>query len=188
MNVCLYAFRCIYIYVCVCVHVLCRPMCVYMYHCMLYVCIYVFMCMYVRIHVYVCICIYVYSHVHTAVHHHHLQAQTSTPPRHQIYIYIYITVSALCTGFPVRSADANSALKPPISERFRNQAVDENLHKMLFSTSQNAQLHILAQMGDIIKIDVQETGLGDVHWIDVGQHRDRWRAVATTTVVTLPVS
>jgi len=41
---------------------------------------------------------------------------------------------------------------------------------------------------DIIKIDVQEIGLGDVHWIGLSQHRDRWRAAATATVLIAPVS
>ena len=45
------------VYVCVCVHVLCRRM---------GVCIYVSLCVCVYIRM------YVYGHVHTAVHHHHL--------------------------------------------------------------------------------------------------------------------
>ena len=35
-------------------------------------------------------------------------------------------------------------------------------------------------MGGIITVDVQEIGLGDVHWIDLDKHRDRWRALANS--------
>ena len=34
---------------------------------------------------------------------------------------------------------------------------------------------------DIIKIDVREIRLGDVHWIDLAQHRDRWRALTNNS-------
>jgi hypothetical protein len=32
--------------------------------------------------------------------------------------------------------------------------------------------------GDNIKMDLQEVGCGDIDWIEVAQHRDRWRAHA----------
>jgi hypothetical protein len=30
--------------------------------------------------------------------------------------------------------------------------------------------------GDNIKLDLQEVGYGGMDWIEVAQHRDRWRA------------
>jgi hypothetical protein len=40
---------------------------------------------------------------------------------------------------------------------------------------------------DNIKMDLRETGFGDVDWINLAQDRDRWRALVNT-VMNLQVS
>jgi hypothetical protein len=35
---------------------------------------------------------------------------------------------------------------------------------------------------DNIKMDLREIGFGDVDWIHLAQHRDRWRALANTVI------
>jgi hypothetical protein len=35
---------------------------------------------------------------------------------------------------------------------------------------------------DNIKIDLIEMGWGDMDWIDLGQNRDQWRALANTVM------
>jgi hypothetical protein len=35
---------------------------------------------------------------------------------------------------------------------------------------------------DTIKMDLRETGFGDVDWINLGQDRDRWRALVNTVM------
>jgi hypothetical protein len=35
---------------------------------------------------------------------------------------------------------------------------------------------------DNIKMDLRETGFGDVDWINLAQDRDRWRAIVNTVM------
>jgi hypothetical protein len=35
---------------------------------------------------------------------------------------------------------------------------------------------------DVIRMDLRETGLGDVDWIRLAQDRDRWRAVVNAVM------
>jgi hypothetical protein len=44
----------------------------------------------------------------------------------------------------------------------------------------------LGRWEDNIKMDLKETGFGDVDWINLAQDRDRWRALVKT-VMNLPV-
>jgi len=36
--------------------------------------------------------------------------------------------------------------------------------------------------GDIIKMNFQEVGCGDLDWIDLAQDRDRWRALVNAVM------